>query len=72
MKTIALAALILSLKLEETETAAAFQFQIITANSCSYAREIRTSFPLRDKKSDEHRSCSKRKWKKEATVSRVG
>ena len=38
MKVIALATLILSLKLEEAEMAATFQFQIATANTCNNTR----------------------------------
>lgn len=46
MKIISLSALILALKMKEAETAAAaFQLQIMTANSCTYTREIRSSVP---------------------------
>ena len=51
MKVIAISSLILALKMEEAEMAAAFQFQIATANSCNHARELRTSLPVSDRKS---------------------
>lgn len=67
MKVISISALILSLKLEEAQMAATFQFQIATANTCNNTRELRSSIPVsekNDKKSDA-RSTSKKKSKKQ-------
>ena len=69
MKIIAIASLLLALKLEESEAAAAFQFLISTANTCNSNRQLRNSIPI-DRKSD-GRSISKKKGKKEEVSSKV-